>query len=404
MSRSRSAEASYKGYTYQRARLLNLIFTKYYTGDDINTDIYISEETEEDISFSEEEKNMEVYQLKYLSSNKAESISKSSGLIKVLLGNYKTHDNIDKIYYEVVTTSSKGKTKQLEYFLELIDDDQNNYLMTKFFKINFNDKDNFFSKNTTYNDLIEKLKNDENISENENENYDKINKFILHYDNQTDPNKNVIQYLKKLDFKIKITNFEKIHEETIEAIKSKINSFKNKFESMSKEYIHFHSEAIYGFMNILVNNNLFDKNERIKLVNIIKKIKDKINTFETVEDRHIILFNTIQFFYSGNCNNITNTILKNDFIISYIIENKLTITNFILKNKIIKFSNEFNQLIRIIIYKIIQKIDYEIHDDKKLTSFLLRSFDKLKLTGKIYTTLKKIDEKILKYNNIPTTS
>jgi hypothetical protein len=78
---SRSATSSYKGYTYQRARLLHLIFCEYYN-DDLNDKISFCEERLEDIDFFvkfDTQTNLHLYQEKHYNTSTTESLTKDSG-------------------------------------------------------------------------------------------------------------------------------------------------------------------------------------------------------------------------------------------------------------------------------------------------------------------------------------
>uniref|UniRef100_A0A6C0H9D0 Uncharacterized protein n=1 Tax=viral metagenome TaxID=1070528 RepID=A0A6C0H9D0_9ZZZZ len=101
---SRSASSSYKGYTYQRARLLNLLFCEYYSSneDELNS-IFFKEEELEDIDIIKSNINdgnneIYLYQEKYLNNDENESLNKDSGLTKVLISHY-NNPKITKLNY-----------------------------------------------------------------------------------------------------------------------------------------------------------------------------------------------------------------------------------------------------------------------------------------------------------------
>lgn len=130
---SRSAAYSYKGYTFQRARLLNLIFCDYlknYNEED-HDKIYFQEENKEDIDFYYIDqlnniKTINYYQEKYLNTGVNESLTESSGLTKVIISHYDNKD-VSDIFYEVFTTSeNKGKTCVLKNYEKLLKDNDNN--------------------------------------------------------------------------------------------------------------------------------------------------------------------------------------------------------------------------------------------------------------------------------------
>ena len=90
---SRSASSSYKGYTYQRARLLHLIFCEYYSSNNeqLNSISFCEENLEDiDISITDINGNTEIhlYQEKYLSGDENESFIENSGLTKVIISHY----------------------------------------------------------------------------------------------------------------------------------------------------------------------------------------------------------------------------------------------------------------------------------------------------------------------------
>jgi hypothetical protein len=159
---SRSASQSYKGYTYQRARLLHLIFCEYYTSkyEQLNS-ISFSEENLEDIDIYKTDNNgnteIYLYQEKYLSSDKEESLNEESGLTKVIISHY-DNEEITKINYEVVSTSGNiSYSKKLTNFIKLINDNINNYLIGKFIALNYCDG-KLFSKQESYEKFIENIK------------------------------------------------------------------------------------------------------------------------------------------------------------------------------------------------------------------------------------------------------
>lgn len=81
------------GYFYQRIYAIILLFENYE-----NKTYKINEEGNEDIDIIDDKNNITVYQTKYHGTNTKESLTKSSGLLKVIQNNY-NNNKIIKIYY-----------------------------------------------------------------------------------------------------------------------------------------------------------------------------------------------------------------------------------------------------------------------------------------------------------------
>jgi hypothetical protein len=429
---SRSASSSYKGYTYQRARLLHLIFCEYYSSNNeqLNSISFCEENLEDiDISITDINGNTEIhlYQEKYLSSDENESLNKDSGLVKVLISHY-NNTEITKINYEVVSTSGNiDETLKLKNFKKLIYDNYNNHLIGKFIVLNFCDGNKF--KNTNYDDMIELLlcemmDNDntyfDNLIDNkikftysqnqttqktltkeeqENINMNKLNNFC-HYCNDENNITDLIIYLKKLNIKINNDNtFDKIHNKTLAKIKTILPEFNEMCCRMSNQYNNFYSETLYGLFEMLIVKNLFQTNDKMTIRQLIDNIKDKIANSITNDDRLTIVIYTIKHFIRENKSPIIkNTLYQNDNLALFMINNKMTITKFI--REFDKENIDVNNInIRDIIRKITRSVcelkNYNFLDDDKLLGFLYRTHKYIKFTGLTYPSLKGIDDLIL---------
>jgi hypothetical protein len=451
---SRSAQSSYKGYTYQRARLLNLIFCKYYNDKEKLNLINFSEEHLEDIDFYIMKENdnvmINLYQGKYLNTNDNESLIESSGLTKVLISHY-DNNKINNIYYEVVSTTGKIEfTNRLNFFYNLIKDNNNNNLIGKFICLNYCDGkiENLFKKTYDYNIYLQYIKDYKNndICELINKKFIKINaekndtKKIINksktkkniikdpkntedlkittdtekIEDETNINKlkkfcefcidmnntqKLINYLKKINIDITNKTFDVIHKETIDALKKILPEFNNICTYMSKNYNDFFSETLYGLFEMMIVKNLFLNNNRMTIQTLIDKIKLMIKKSMTDNDKIILVIYTIKHFINENKYDIIKTnLFNNNYIVNFILINKITMSSFIKEccnAKIDDKNKNIQCLVRQIIYQIILNKQYIFVDDNSLLSFLYRTHKNLKLNGSKYNSLKKIDELII---------
>jgi hypothetical protein len=404
---SRSAQSSYKGYTYQRARLLNLIFCKYYTPNQhqLNYVSFYEEHLEDiDISITDMNGNKEIhlYQEKCLSSDNEESLNKDSGLTKVIISHFNNED-ITKINYEVLSISGGIKcTNKLNNFIALIKDNTNNHLIGKFIVLNYCYPKLFSNK--TYNNTIQYIKqyNYEDITnlinetlkyEKENTNEYNLNQFC-HYCNNSENINNLLIYVKKINVQIIDKTFNDIHNETINKIKNILPEFNEMYNRMSNQYNSFYSEALYGLFEMTIVNNLFQTNDKMTIKQLIDIIKDKITNSTTDTDKLMIITYTIQYFIRENkYDNIKNKLFDNNCLIHFMLKNKITITNFIRifdKEKIV-INNNIHDLIRTIIYKMCTLTNYDLVRDEQLLGFLYRSHKKIKFNGFQYKSLENFE-------------
>jgi len=421
---SRSASSSYKGYTYQRARLLYLIFCKYY---DQSNSISFQEENLEDIDFFITTDNgtnqIHLYQEKYYNTDDDESLNIDSGLTKVIISHYDT-ENITEINYDVVSTSGKTVcTSKLKNFLHLIEDDDNNKLIGKFIALNYC-YGNLFSYQPDYNKFITKLKNNtdpitdniiddkikyknsdnnNNNANNTNTNIYKLKQFCRYCLNDDNIN-NLIIYLKKIKFfiyKNEDNTFINIHKKTIDKLKTILPEFNEMCSEMSNQYNEFYSETLYGLFEMICVKNLFKSNDKMTVQDLINNIKNKINNSTTDNDKLIIIIHTMRHFINNNQYDILNNrLFETNAFVNYILNNKITMTNFICKfNKEGDVNNEYIQKkIRQTIYDIVLLKKYNLVDDKALLFFLYRSYKTIKFTGNSYKSLKKFDDIIKNHN------
>jgi len=417
---SRSASSSYKGYTYQRARLLHLIFCEYYSSNNeqLNSISFCEENLEDiDISITDINGNTEIhlYQEKYLSGDENESFIENSGLTKVIISHYNKKE-ITKINYEVVSLSGNiSCSKKLHNFLELINDDTNNNLIGKFIVLNFCNS-NLFSTQESYEKFITDIKNNilciSNITEminekikitekdkNENSNRYKLNQFC-HYCNDENNITDLIIYLQKINFNIiKNKTFNEIHSETQCKLKNILQEFNQMCSRMSNEYNNFYSETLYGLFEMIIVKNLFQTNDKMTIKQLIDIIKDKITNSITNNDRLTIVIYTIKHFIRENKSPIIkNTLYQNDNLALFMISNKITITKFICefyKEKINVNNINIRDIIRTITHSICELKNYNFLDDDKLLGFLYRTHKHIKFTGLTYPSLKGIDNLIL---------
>ena len=367
---------------------------------------------------------MDLYQEKYLSIDANESLNKNSGLTKVIISHY-NREEISKINYEVVSISGNIKeTLKFKNFKKLIDDDNNNFLIGKFIVLNYCEGNIF--KTTKYDDMIDILLNSisntdiyfdnlidakikfkfsqnqntqRTITNDEQENMNKLNIFC-HYCNNKNNNEKLLIYLKKLNIEINNNNtFNKIHNETLDKIKNILPDFNQMCIRMSNEYNNFYSETLYGLFEMILVKNLFKKNDKMTIKELIDGIKDKIRNSITNDDRLTIVIYTIKhFIHENNLLILNNTLYQNNNLALFMIDNKITINNFICKfhKENIDDNNKYiRDIIREIITSICKLINYKFVDDVKLLGFLYRTHKYIKFTGKKYKSLENIDDLIL---------
>jgi hypothetical protein len=410
----RSASSSYKGYTYQRIRLLNLIFCEYYSSneDQLNS-IFFKEEELEDIDIYKTNiingnNEIHLYQEKYLNSNTNESLNINSGLTKVLISHY-DNNKITKINYEVISTTGEiNKSNKLEFFFKLINDENNNYLIGKFIILNFcNSK--LFSNITNYDKFLLVIKNKsnnnfieiindkikyENDDKNKRINIYKLNEFC-HYCNNDENISKLLIYLKKIHFSIQHKDFNSIHNETINKIKNILPEFNNICNIMSNEFNNIYSKTLYGLLNIIIVENLFQNNDKMSIKQLIDILKNiYINGIKDTDKINIVIHTINYFINNDNYNDLYNELFSNNYLTKFIITNKITITTFIKKINIDNNKNIAN-LIRNIIYEICYIKKYKYIDDKHLLSFLKRTYKNIKFTGYNYKSLENIDNLII---------
>jgi len=420
---SRSASSSYKGYTYQRARLLHLIFCEYYTSNDeqLNNNITFCEENLEDIDISITDNNgdteIHLYQEKYLSGDENESFVENSGLTKVIISHYNNNEEITKINYEVVSLSGTIYcSKKLNNFLKLIKDDTNNYLIGKFIVLNFcNSK--LFSRQENNEEFLTVIKNNLNIENNiidekikitERDKIEKTNRYKLnqfcYYCNDENNITDLIIYLKKINFKIIINKtFNEIHNETLFKLRNILPKFFqmcDNMDNMSNEYKNFYSEILYGLFEMIIVKNLFQTNDKMTIKQLIDTIKNKINNSITNDDKLTIVIYTIKHFIrEKKYDEIKCKFFENNYLINFMLNKKITITKFICnfndQEQNVNIDNNIRDIIRKIIYEICLLKKYDFFDDVKLLGFLHRTHTKIKFTGLKYNSLKEIDNLIL---------
>lgn len=345
----RSASSSYKGYTYQRARLLNLLLCSYYSSvEEELKSIFFKEEELEDIDIYKiniDNEEIILYQEKYLNGNNDESLNINSGLTKVLISHY-NNDKITKINYEVISTSGNIKpSNKLSNFLKLINDNDNNYLIGKFIALNYCDGC-LFSKISNYDIFINKLKNEINITNlndiinkkitnkddkksEKSTNLKNLNIFC-HYCINDDNISHLLIYLKKINFSIQHKTFNDIHNETINKLKCILPEFNNLCNIMSDEYNNFYCETLYAVFDMIIVENLFKDNEKVSIYFLIQTVKNKYKNGITDNDKINIIINTIEYFNSQNkYDDLKNILFKDYSFTNYLLKNKISITKFI---------------------------------------------------------------------------
>ena len=420
MTLTRSATASYKGYTFQRARALNLILTKYCKNgidhESLNR-IYFQEENHEDIDFFEKRDGngtvLTLYQEKYRENNTNESLTIDSGLSKVIVSHFdKNASELREINYEVFSVSGKiNKSKSILYFEKLLHDNTYNTLIGRFFIINYlAEKKLDYSK--SYHDnikVIEEYDVDKLIKK-PFQGSIQITEFCKYcYD---DRNINsLIEYLKKLKICISNNDFSKIHNETISKLKELLPEFNSMYNKMSTEYTESFSYILYGLFESNLINNLFDKNEEKSIRQLIDEIKKTINATIDLNSSDIVtlLSHTISHFHNRengeDLKDLENNLISNEIITDYILKNKITCKKFLLNmintGRSNPADNRWNCYIGIImrklLYQICRKLNYNSMEDKKLTGFISRSHNKKQnYVGKNQSSLNELDKYIKK--------
>ena len=414
---SRSASSSCKGYIYQPARGLNLAFCKY--AKDVNNldessletldNIFIQLEKEEDVDFYtviNGDETKDLYQLKYLNTDDKESLTKTSGLVKVLISHF-DETNIGNIFYEVVSTNKIEFSKRIIYYQKMLADKKNMKLIGKYFVLLFCDKkftNMIDHSNKNYSDIVKYIKcnkkhYDNMISEFNNKIHEtnietneiRLKSFVnyCHADENTN---NLIVYLNKIHLDINKNTFDKIHKETVKKIKILLPCFDPIYQIMSQTYSEFASESLYGMFEMILKKNLFRTNEKLSIKQIIWEVKCRMENIKNENDIANIFIYTVKYFVRESKFHVLRKKHIDEELSNCLLINKITIT------QLIKMLNEqhIGDLLRDIVHCITTKIDYKIVHDNGLVSFLHR-IDTLELTGNYYKTLENIDRAILEF-------
>jgi hypothetical protein len=327
---SRSADSSYKGYTFQRARLLNLIVCTYF--DDDTAKFY--EEQLEDIDIHTTITGGEkviLYQEKYLNTSSNESLTKSSGLTKVIVSHFENND-ITQINYDVMsTTGNINISHTLKSLLRMIK--HKNPLIGKFICMNYLTDTKSFPR--TYEKIIEyvekyesrkiteaiekldkslsneleKNKNGEKAIEESEKiltNKETLIRIVKFCEFCNDPNNNelLLNYLGKLNVIITKGTFNDVHNKTLDIIKTKLPELNDVFNYMKHEYNDMYSNVVYGMFEMMSIKNLFDcKKSPLTMKTLKERIVETLNSVyseENISDlvvytlRHVRAHNDIQ--------------------------------------------------------------------------------------------------------------
>lgn len=437
----RSAINSCSGYIYQHVRLINLLFTKYYNVSNLDN-IKFREEGDEDIDIWVGEQRY-LYQEKYLNGEQNESLTKNSGLTKVLISHYDKKDIVE-INYELVSSTENliKLTNTLEYFKRLIHDATHNYMIGKFIVLIYCNKDFVRHIHTiTYDEFIDKLKeavstksmiddtfmcdrqlkNKNDESKNDESKVKTKNKMngiktieemledFCSYCFINDNHVNLLNYLKKLNI-VCATNindnnsYTKIYKETIDALDKNnvLWKFVNKQKILSDQYKEFHNEMLYGLFNTLLIENILEQNgTTMSMTELINKAKEIYKKSKFDDDPFTLLTHAIRSNINNNdastkMFNVNNII---DKLCILLCETKgMNINKFISKlcnsDTLINI-NEMSEFIRKVIQCLCFMKKYEFANDPGLISFLLRSNkNELHYVRKKYSSLDKFNAKI----------
>jgi hypothetical protein len=391
---NRNAEQSYKGYTFQRARLINLLFCKHCHGlyDENNKNIKFKEEGLEDIDIyiinDQGKETINSYQEKYLSSTENESITKDSGLTKVLKSHYLKHDKISEINYEVFSPSVNKGTNILNFLFDLADDEKNNNLLGKFIVINYC-KPNFLKQN--YIEQIQDFKEDLlDLIEEKNFKDKKLNDFLTYCADEKNID-DLIVYINKINYRPEKRQYIDLYDETIDKLKTLLPEFNNLFVKF-KEFKHFYAEMMYGFFETIIVENLFKNNDEMSLKDLIDIFKEKINNF-TTEDQSISMIIYGLFLMKRDQLISSEEFGDLDSLAKFMKKYKYGLENLVinLKNE----SKIYRELLRKIIKKLCKCVNCDIFEEPKILFFLAKTHDEelLKLKGNSYRSLKDFDVK-----------
>lgn len=417
----RDAVGPYKGYTFQRIYAIKLILDKY--NDSKNNDLVIQEEDQEDIKIINNKSNkIDLYQIKYYNSSK-ESITKDSGIMKVIKSHYTQYDNINNIHIIVASDNEKnGYKNAVNTFKKIIKEHPKligKYLIMAYhepkkFKKKYEDNIKFinnFNVKEIERKIIESI--EKRIEVKEKKKKDKINKFetifeselntddeYKFYKHMADKNNvdNIKLYMEKFIFKDRET-YNSIHDEIITNIK-KMEEFKHfveTYDDESEKYKLSQSELIFGLLIKLLIDNLFNGNEGVLINNMINKIKNKLSSVKKDDIYTLILNYYSKIRYEKNENIVS---LSN-------IEENIYLENLV--QIFIGFSSDFVELITVIhnkdiIRKIIgnicKNIEYNALEDDKFVSFIHRLItNRIKMTGNEYKSLNNLMGKIREYRS-----
>jgi len=419
---TRSATSAYKGYTYQRARLIHLIFCEYYN-EELNNKISFCEENLEDIDFfvkfDTQTTDLHLYQEKHYNTSTSESLTKDSGLTKVIISHF-NNKKVKIIKYELMTTSGTiSYTNSLQNYVDLLRDNTNKHLIGKYLVLNFCDTQNkFYNKKyqesinymNTYNEemlktLVNNTYTDEKVGNSTN--LHKLREFCYYCADQTNI-ENLITYLNKI---IIINNNERTMEhllnETLTRLKILLPEFEKLTTYMSDQYKEFYCQMLYGLFEMFTVKILFRINEtqlepqKITIQEFVDEIKLLIKNSITEDDKLAILVYTISHFI----NKKEFDILKNKLfgvdnsLVTHVLKNKITITHFIheLKKQKVEDTNEIRYIIRDLINDVCKYKAYNyVHKDERLLGFLYRTHKQkiLNLKGYKFPALDKIDNLI----------
>jgi hypothetical protein len=138
-------------------------------------------------------------------------------------------------------------------------------------------------------------------------------------------------------------------------------------------------------LNLIIVENLFQNNDQMSIKQLINIVKNKYINGIKDEDKIKIVIHTINYFIDkDNYNDLNDIVLfSNNYLINFIINNKISISTFIKKINIDSNNTNIANLIRNIIYEICLIKKYKYTDDKKLISFLNRTYKKYKIHRKL---------------------
>lgn len=391
-NKDRSAHESMIGYEWQNIRTLYEIITKYFNLNDNDLKkIFIKIEGREDIDIIDKRNDkikMTLFQNKYYGNTK-ETISKNSGILKVINANYKDYDNVEEIIIEVAgdkkNKTSDAFTENILFFNELIKKELydnasiffsiillNSLSNKKDEHINLNDyKNNHTSHKDNVNNIysiINQLNNfdKKNLIEknnNDNEFNDLLNKTI---------NCELNDYFKKIKFK-EGHSYKNIINDMHNTIgnNDEIKKILN-INNMSSEQFNKHNVLCYlSVMLKFLVDNLFEQNNEICLFNFKQKINNEFSNYIKNNDK----INIVKEFIKNLLSDEVNYVYDNISLIcySYLLNQKKKDRN--LDELIILIYKEAKrkkfELVSSVINLVSHKIDYNCLNDRKICLFLL---------------------------------